>query len=240
MVPAAFGPIAKELKVTRQQASYLTTTYTLLGGVTPLFVTPYVNLYGRRPAYVIFTLIALASNIGSAYAKSYGTEIVSRAFVGLGASVALAIGGATICDMFFQGERGKYMGFYALALTNGPHFGPIAGGYIALNLGWRWIFKINAIMMGFVLILFLISFPETLFSREKFSNLEEESYWSRLAFTGKVLDKKLGWNDFFGNFTMLKYVAIVIPCLYYMTYAKLPCRCNTILTQDLGRTHMGA
>lgn len=24
-----------------------------------------------------------------------------------------------ICDMFFQGERGKYIGFYALALTNG-------------------------------------------------------------------------------------------------------------------------
>jgi hypothetical protein len=24
-----------------------------------------------------------------------------------------------ICDMFFQGERGKYIGFYALAITNG-------------------------------------------------------------------------------------------------------------------------
>jgi len=128
MVPAAFGPIAKNFKVTHQQASYLTTTYTLLGGVTPLLITPYVNLYGRRPAYVCFTIIALASNIGSAYAKIYATEIVSRAFVGVGASVALSIGGATITDMFFQGERGKFMGFYALALTNGPHFGPIAGG----------------------------------------------------------------------------------------------------------------
>lgn len=45
--------------------------------------------------------------------------------------------------MFFQGERGTYLGFYALALTNGPHFGPIAGGYLALNLGWRWIFYVS-------------------------------------------------------------------------------------------------
>ena len=52
-VPAAFGPIATELKVTKQQASYLTTVYTLLGGVTPLLITPFANLYGRRPMYIV-------------------------------------------------------------------------------------------------------------------------------------------------------------------------------------------
>jgi hypothetical protein len=52
-VPAAFGPIAKEFKVTPQKASYLTTFYTLLGGLTPLIITPFANLYGRRPAYIV-------------------------------------------------------------------------------------------------------------------------------------------------------------------------------------------
>jgi MFS family permease len=53
MVPAAFAPIAKDYNVTKQQASYLTTSYTLLGGLTPLLLTPYVNMYGRRPAYLV-------------------------------------------------------------------------------------------------------------------------------------------------------------------------------------------
>jgi predicted MFS family arabinose efflux permease len=53
MIPAAFGPIAAEYKITKQKASYLTTTYTLLGGLTPLLLTPYVNMYGRRPAYLV-------------------------------------------------------------------------------------------------------------------------------------------------------------------------------------------
>lgn len=136
--------------------------------------------------------------------------------------------------MFFQGERGRFVGFYALALTNGyvdslrvpertqlmlhsPHFGPIAGGYIALNLGWRWIFHINAIMLAGVLVLLVFTFPETLYSREQFSNLEERSYWSRMAFHGKVLNRKMTWRDFAGNFRMLKYAAVVIPCAYYMT-----------------------
>ena len=96
MVPAAFKVIAEDLEVTKQQASYLTTTYTLFGGVMPLLLTPFVNLYGRRPAYLFFTLIALAGNIGSGYASTYAREIVSRCFVGIGSSVALAIGGATV------------------------------------------------------------------------------------------------------------------------------------------------
>ena len=44
----------------------------------------------------LLTIIAIASNIGSAYATTYGREIVSRIFVGVGASVALAIGAATV------------------------------------------------------------------------------------------------------------------------------------------------
>ena len=30
-----------------------------------------------------------------------------------------------------------------ITATSKPHFGPIAGGYIALNLGWRWIFFVS-------------------------------------------------------------------------------------------------
>ncbi|KAF2092454.1 MFS general substrate transporter [Rhizodiscina lignyota] len=217
MTPAAFAPIAEDYKVTDQQASYLTTCNSLFGGVTPLLLTPYVNMYGRRPAYLVFTLILIAANIGSGYAATYAGQIVARCFSGVGASVALSIGGATICDMFFQGERGRFIGFYALAITNGPHFGPIAGGYIALNLGWRWIFFIHSIILGMILVVFVLSFPETLFSRLEFSNLEDLSYWNKLAFRGKVLDRQMHMSDFLSNFKMLKYWTVVIPCIYYMT-----------------------
>ncbi|KIN08655.1 hypothetical protein OIDMADRAFT_175426 [Oidiodendron maius Zn] len=216
-VPAAFGPISVSLHVTKQKASYLTTSYTLLGGLTPLLITPFSNVYGRKPMYIIFTIIAVAANIGSGYAKTYGGVITSRVFVGVGASAALAISAATICDMFFQGERGKFMGFYALAITNGPHFGPIAGGFVALNIGWRWIFFINAIMLGSITLLLIFTFPETLFSREDYSKEEGLSYWQRLTFHGKVLDRPLKLADWGNNFKMMKYWAVIIPCVYYAT-----------------------
>jgi hypothetical protein len=53
MVPPTFGTLAKKFHVTNQQASYFTTCYILFTGVIPLLITPYVNIYGRRPAYLV-------------------------------------------------------------------------------------------------------------------------------------------------------------------------------------------
>lgn len=71
--------------------------------------------------------------------------------------------------------------------------------------------------MGAILAAFVVSFPETLYSRTQFSNLEELSYWKKLAFRGKVLDRQLHKSDFLNNFKMLKYWTVWIPCVYYMT-----------------------
>jgi MFS family permease len=77
--------------------------------------------------------------------------------------------------------------------------------------------QINAIIFGGVLAIFIVSFPETLFSREDFSKLENQTYWHKMAFRGKVLDRKLTLSDFSNNFKMLQYVAVTLPCIYYMT-----------------------
>jgi hypothetical protein len=157
-VPAAFNPIAKEFKVTKQQASYLTTTYTLFGGITPLLITPYVNLYGRRPAYIVCSIeiscivfgseckfsividhyrhrqqyrICVCHNLwrGDRFSYLRGRRCKRRAGnwcchgpflpVPLHRSLFTLTTKCQICDMFFQGERGRFMGFYALAITNG-------------------------------------------------------------------------------------------------------------------------
>ena len=72
-------------------------------------------------------------------------------------------------------------------------------------------------MIGAILAVFIVSFPETLYSRTEFSKLENLSYWNRFAFRGKVLDRRLHKSDFLNNFKMLKYWTILIPCVYYMT-----------------------
>jgi hypothetical protein len=72
-------------------------------------------------------------------------------------------------------------------------------------------------MLGCVTALLFFTFPETLFSRSDYSRGEGLSYWQRLTFHGKVLDRPLRLADWGNNFKMMKYWAVVIPCIYYAT-----------------------
>lgn len=109
------------------------------------------------------------------------------------------------------------MGIYTLCVNNGPHIAPIIGGYIAQNLSWRWCFYVPGIFQGLLWIVLLFTFPETLFSREDFSNLEGTSYWSKLGFKGKVLNRTIRPKDFITPYRMIQYWAVLLPSMYWMT-----------------------
>jgi MFS family permease len=216
MLNPAFIAVATDLRVTVEEASYTTTLFILFTGVFPLFVTPFANVYGRRILYLIFTPISIAGYVGSAGSPTWGGVIAGRVFSGIGSSIPLGFGAATICDLFVQGERGLPMGIFAWATTNGPHIAPIAGGYIAQRYGWRWCIWVPAIIQGFLLVLAIFTFPETLFSRQDYSKLEERSYTQKLLFHGKVLDRTFHTRDFFLPLRMTKYAAVTLPCIMYM------------------------
>ncbi len=187
-------------------------------GIVPMFVVPFSNVYGRRILYLIFTAIAAACQIGSGAATTYGGLITGRIFYGVGASIPLGLGAATICDLFPQGERGTFLGIYTLCVNNGPHLAPIIGGYIALNLGWRWCLYVPGIIQGGFLVCLCLSFPETLYSRsEGARSTTRSSYFSRLLPHGKILDRPIKPRHFLQPYIMIRYWAVSLPAIYWMT-----------------------
>ena len=120
-------PLAKEFNITPVLATYTTTVALGTGSLGPLIFTPFANVYGRRPAYLISVLIGLASAVGAATATSFGKLMVARAFTGLGPSAAVGIGAGTVVDLFYGHQRGRAMGVFILLSTNGSHLAPIVG-----------------------------------------------------------------------------------------------------------------
>ncbi len=53
LINPALVELAEDLHVSVEKASYCTTVYLLFGGVTPLFVVPFANIYGRRMLYIV-------------------------------------------------------------------------------------------------------------------------------------------------------------------------------------------
>lgn len=109
------------------------------------------------------------------------------------------------------------MGIYTLCVNNGPHIAPIIGGYITLNLSWRWCFYVPGIVQAGMWVMLLFTFPETLFSRESPATPSKTSFLSKLAFRGKVVDETIRPRDFITPYRMIRYWAVVLPSIYWMT-----------------------
>lgn len=237
VINPAFVPLSKAFDLTTVQASYELTVYIVFAGIGPLAIAPFSNVYGRRPIYLLGNLVAGVTNVIAGNCTTWSGILVTRVFNGIGAGSTVAIGAATICDLYYMHERGVYMGIYTFFLTNGPHIAPLIGGYIAQYLSWRWCFSIPVrfalcsivhpsltflkgyIQLGtFVFTLFCL--PETLYSRKIVNNAtyREKSYLDLLLFKRtRLSDRRLHASDFLRPFYMLKYVSIIIPSLYYMT-----------------------
>ncbi|PPQ89000.1 hypothetical protein CVT25_005099 [Psilocybe cyanescens] len=165
--------LADEFHIAPVTATYQTTVAIGTSGLGPLLFTPFANVYGRRPAYLLSVLIGFASAVGSAKATSFGTLIIARVINGVGSSAALGLGAGTVVDLFFEHHRGRTMGIFALMSTNGAHLAPIVGGYVAQARGWRWCFWVGAILNGAFFVISCIFMPETIFDRPEGNDTDE-------------------------------------------------------------------
>lgn len=73
-----------------------------------------------------------------------------RFLAGIGGSGCLTLGAGVIADLFLVEERGLATSVWSLGPLFGPVVGPICGGFIAQQIGWRWVFWILLIMSGVV------------------------------------------------------------------------------------------
>ena len=114
---------------------------------------------------------------------------------------------------------GRYMGIYIVFVTNGAHLAAVVGGFIALDIGWRWCYWIPAIIVGVNWLVNLFCLPETLYHRDNASGQKLQntntSWLNLYTFNGVHITRKLRLWDFTHVFVMLKYPSVLLPAVYY-------------------------
>ncbi|KAH8802957.1 major facilitator superfamily domain-containing protein [Xylogone sp. PMI_703] len=214
----AYAPLAKYMHITITEASYNTTTPMVTSGAIGLLLSPISNIYGRRPVYIFVSIIGIVAGAGSAISKTWGTLIVSRFFVGVGLAPGLAIGAAAVSDMFFMHERGKYMGIYVIAVTNGAHIAALCGGFTAQQLSWRWSYWVPCITLAISWLVNCFCLPETLCHRDPITRQPIKRNKSRLAlftFRSTSNGRRIKLWDITHCFLMLKYPSVLFCFVYY-------------------------
>ena len=214
----AYENIAKDLGVSLQRVSYLTSLQIAILGGSPLFWRPLSTRYGRRPIFIISLVGSLLFNIGCAKSSNYASMATCRAFQAFFVSPPSAIGSAVVVETFFKKERARYMGVWTLLITLGIPLAPLIFGFVTFHAGYLWIFWTLAIINGVQLPLYILFGPETRYiwhdsSQRQLSGMEafKESY---LRFR-RIDPTPIKLIEFVSPLQFIKYPCIVVPAAAY-------------------------
>ncbi|MEU3528030.1 MDR family MFS transporter [Streptomyces sp. NPDC038707] len=126
-----------------EHLSWVVTGYTLATAASTPVWGKIGDMYGRKGAFLSSIVIFLIGSALSGMAQDMGQLIGFRAVQGLGAGGLMVGVMAIIGDLVPPRERGKYQGMMAGVMALAMIGGPLVGGTITDNWGWRWAFYIN-------------------------------------------------------------------------------------------------
>jgi len=139
----ALPALMAEFGVPLSSAVWVVTTYTLIFAVLMPACGYLGDLYGQRRMYLLGMALFSAASLGSGLAPSFPWLLVSRALQGVAIAPTLPAIMALIARLFAPEQRGRAMGFWALANGAGHTLGPPLSGFLVQHLGWRAVFLFN-------------------------------------------------------------------------------------------------
>ena len=140
----AFPEIAAALHTSTAKISLSIASYFAGLAAGQLIYGPLLDRYGRkRPLYAGLFLFIVASLLCMS-AKTVEWLAAMRFLQAFGGCVAQVAGMAMVRDFFPVRETAKIISLLILILGASPLLAPTTGGYVAVHLGWAWVFILLA------------------------------------------------------------------------------------------------
>lgn len=158
-------PIAEETSLTLNELNNGTGYMFLFFGWGCLFWQPLALQYGKRPVYLFSILATMGIQLWAPYTKSNGQWIANKILQGFFGAPIESLCEISVTDVWFQHERGKYLGLYALLLAGSNFLAPVLAGFIADGQGWQWVLYWCAIFCGVGFVFLFFFMEETNYSR---------------------------------------------------------------------------
>ncbi|OHW97022.1 major facilitator superfamily transporter [Colletotrichum incanum] len=154
-VMAEFGTTSKTF------ATFAVSIFVLGFACGPLLLAPLSEIYGRVPVYNATNTLFLAATVLCALSRGESMLLFSRFLSGFTGVATITIGSGTIADLMPRAERGRAVSVWSVGTILGPMVGPVIGGSLTENMGWRWMFWVISIVIGVVSIAAFFVLGET-------------------------------------------------------------------------------
>ena len=157
----SFKELSDDFPVSAEVLTLGVSLYVLGFAVGPLIWGPLSEMYGRRKIFYVSFIPYIAFLAGACGSPNVEALLIFRLLQGTFGASPNTNSGGTIADIYTSDDRGDALSLFSAAVFCGPILGPIVGGFVGENEGWRWTF---AVMAFFAAGLFLASawlVPET-------------------------------------------------------------------------------
>jgi MFS transporter, DHA1 family, multidrug resistance protein len=156
------GVIAK-FGVTATDASLPLSLYVLAYGMGPLLWAPLseIPVIGRSPVYAATMALFTILSLPTALVNNFAGLLVLRFLQGFFGSPCLAIGAATMQDMYSLLYLPYALVAWVSAAYCGPALGPLLSGFAVTAKGWRWSLWEILWAAGLIFLLMFMLLPET-------------------------------------------------------------------------------
>ena len=165
ILAAGFNQVSQDLDVTVPDVALTTGLYMMGLGLGSIVLSPTAILYGKRPVYFVASICFIVSSIWCAVSPNYISLLIARIFQGFAVSSVECLPSASIAEIYFLHEKAYRLGIYTLLLLGGKNLVPLVSASIISKMGWRWVFWIVAIVVGFCSLLLFLFVPETFWDR---------------------------------------------------------------------------
>jgi EmrB/QacA subfamily drug resistance transporter len=159
--------ISKSLYAEISTVEWIVTIYLLVLSGLLLSFGRLGDLRGHKTIYIIGFIVFLFGSVLCGIASKVHMLIIFRALQALGAAMLSANSPAILTKNFPDSERGKALGLQATMTYLGLTVGPSLGGWLATQLGWRFVFFINIPVAMIAIWLSLRSIPNDSFVKQE-------------------------------------------------------------------------
>lgn len=143
IVNVALPAIQHDLRASFSDLQWVVDAYALTLASLLLTAGSLADLYGRRLLFSIGVTIFTAGSLLCGLSTSSFSLILSRSGQGIGGAIMFSTALALLAQAFQGPERGIAFGVWGAVTGMAVAVGPVAGGVITTEIGWRWIFLVN-------------------------------------------------------------------------------------------------
>ncbi|KAH0539028.1 hypothetical protein FGG08_004422 [Glutinoglossum americanum] len=119
------------------------TSYLLASTVFQPTLSALSDIFGRRELLLVSISLFTLGTVVACVATNFTQLLAGRSVQGIGGGGIIAMVLVIFTDIVPLRQRPKYISFVQMAWALGTVSGPLAGGLIAENTTWRWIFYLN-------------------------------------------------------------------------------------------------